>query len=167
MQKIQRFPQGFLGLIGNTSGGTSPASVADQAVGVLNMRHFYDFNAQNRSFFTNTNALNVGVGSVTAFPSAASVADGRNIFVHAFSLQIGLVAAAEAVQIQPVMNFQSTGAIPFGNLLNLSAGQGGVSGVYFDTPIQMRVTDSLGWYVFARTGATATSYGLTVLWSQY
>lgn len=167
MQKIQRFPQGFLGLIGNTSGGTTPGTVADSIVGTIDTRPFFDFNAQNRSFITGTNSLVVGAFAF-AFPTAAQIADGRNVFIHAVSLQLGPVIVAEQVTGRLYIGYQGAGGIPVdAGPIALAATQAGLFGQFFEKPIQIRCSDSISFYTFARTGLTPISYGLTVLWSQY
>lgn len=161
--QIQKFPQSFLGMVGNTSGGVTPQVVSDSIVGTIDFGPFFDITSYNRAFITGSNIF--AVGSVAW--STPVIPENRNRFVHGISIQIGAVAAAESLTASLYVGLQGAGGFPIGPQYTAAAGQNMLLGQWLDRPLPIRNGDIFAVYVSARTGATLISAGMTVLYVDY
>jgi len=158
MQKIQRFPAGYLGITGNTSSGMTPGGIADAMVPTLEMARFFDAESQTRYF---VNAVAAGVPQLplgaTSFgwPTADVLPTGKTMFIYGIGFIGATVAAAESIEIQLMAYYQGSGAVQFQKQEPFSAGEAVCIGGFLDTPVVLRSGDSLGVYVSSRTGVTA------------
>ena len=160
-QRIQRFPNGYLGLIGNTSGGETPNLVADQVVGTIDLHPYYYNNSQVRQFYV-SGASALGLGARVFWPVAGSIPQGKTMWLHGASIVCTAVAAAEAIKATFTLFQQGSGGMPLSANLSFAATELPFLGwTGFSDPLPLQEGDQIGMYVTARTGATVMTVSIT------
>lgn len=166
-QRIQRFPNGYLGLIGNTSGGDTPNLVADQVVGTIDLTRYYFNNSQVRQFYV-SGASALALGARSFWPVAGTIPHGKTMWLHGASVVCTAVAAAEAIKATFTLFQQSSGGLVLSDNLSFTATELPFFGFTdFSDPLPLQEGDTVGLYVTARTGATVMTVSITGWYSIY
>jgi hypothetical protein len=152
---IQRFPKGLIDLLGMRATGDTPAQLAQDVGGSLELQDLYLF---DRLIGQRTGTA-VAINALGNFAFLnQSVPDGRLRFLYGLSVEVPAPAAATALTLVLTVNRGAANVRNFvGPSTKLIAGEGNAWGAWFGPPMLLGPGDSTSIYCSQVTGAPAVT----------
>lgn len=138
---IQRFPKGLIEILGMRATGDTPAALAQQIAGNLDLLDMYLLDRCKTQAITTGIALTVP-GYIT-MGSASGPAAGFIWFVYDISVSFGAVGAASTLQSHVGISRIANVSINLPGMSSglLNSGQASTVGIHFERPLIMRPGD--------------------------
>jgi len=154
---IQRFPKGLIEILGMRATGDTPAQLAQDVSGDLDLLDFYLLDrCRDLSITTGVAIASAGF---TTMGTASGPGAGFIWLVYSISVQFGAVAAAATLQSQVGISRSANSLVglPGMDTPLLVAGASAQVAVYFEKPLIMRPGDLVAIQTTILTGAPAVT----------